>query len=64
MTQSVVSRELAQLEDLLEWAIGCHGNEHQDVMTGQEMKEQAYRVQKVSRKGMCIHFVCVCVFEG
>lgn len=47
IAQSVVSRELAQLEDLLQWAVGCHGNDHEDVVSGQEMKEQAYTVQKV-----------------
>ena len=44
-----MSRELAQLEDLLQWAIGCHGNDHQDVVAAKEMKERAYYIQKVQQ---------------
>jgi hypothetical protein len=35
------------LEDLLQWAVSCHGNEHEDVVAAKEMKERAYYIQKV-----------------
>ena len=51
-----MSRELAQLEDLLQWAIGCHGNDHQDVVAAKEMKERAYYIQKVQQINFIINF--------
>ena len=35
------------MEDLLQWAISCHGNDHEDVVAAKEMKERAYYIQKV-----------------
>ena len=46
-----MSREVVQLEDLLEWAEKTHGADHQDVALALEVKEQANKVVQV----------CVCV---
>lgn len=42
-----MSRELVQLEDLLQWAEGVHGTAHEDVKEAQQIKNEANKVLKV-----------------
>lgn len=43
----MVSRELVQLEDLLQWAESVHGSSHEDVVEATKIKDQANKVLKV-----------------
>ena len=44
-----MSRELVQLEDLLNWAESVHGNSHDDVKEAIRVKNEANKVLKVQR---------------
>ncbi len=53
-----MSRELVQLEDLLQWAEGVHGTTQEDVTEASQVKSEANKVLKV-RYWQCVPIIVI-----